>query len=63
MTLNEFARYTLMGVRIVGIAGILGTAITGKQNGGRKLHMVYRIMIFFIFAVAIASFFFLKYAK
>jgi hypothetical protein len=56
-------RIILVGFRIFGIAGILWMAITGKQDGGKKLHLVYRLMIALIFTLVIGSYFLVKYAK
>ena len=59
----DVARYLFVGFRILAIVSLLGMAITGKQYGGRKLHMVYRVMIFFIFFSLITAFFIVKYLK
>ena len=41
----DIPRIAVVGIRIFGFGSILWMAITGKQYGGRKLHLVYRLMI------------------
>jgi hypothetical protein len=41
----DIPRTILVGFRILGVGSILWMAFTGKQYGGRKLHLVYRLMI------------------
>ena len=59
----DIERVALITFRLVGVAGIIMMAVTGMQPGGKKLHVVYRLMILFIFLVLIAAYLIVRYAK
>ena len=47
----------LAALRVVGLLSLFAMIFTGKQGGGRKLHMVYRLMLACIFLIVAISFF------
>lgn len=48
---------------ISAIFGLAKMAVTGKQYGGRKLHMAYRIMIVPIFVAVLGSYLVVRYSN